>query len=199
MRIIRSAVRQVSRSRPGEAGRPADWPRLTKQAGTGEILRCLNVIVEESRRAVQQIKYSNLSAQHRPNTTGTDLRPALTTSTDFHATRSHRGGHLVCGTSQQCKPSSQASLPCAETGSGCAGAVCAPWTRSHRPSWRRLTDLHAIRTHPATFPHTRELRWCTKGHSSQGESATAGGAARLRQAGAFLLKGNPPGRYPLLG
>jgi len=37
-----------------------------------------------------QRESSNLSAQHRPHATGTDLRPALVTSTDFHATRAPR-------------------------------------------------------------------------------------------------------------
>jgi len=44
----------------------------------------------------------------------------------------------------------------------------------------------------------RELRCCNEGHGSQGELAAAGGVARLRQAGAFLLKSNPPARYPSL-
>jgi hypothetical protein len=38
-------------------------------------------------------KYSNLTAQHRPYTTGTVPRAAPTTSIDHCATRSHRGGH----------------------------------------------------------------------------------------------------------
>jgi hypothetical protein len=64
------------------------------------------------------------------------------------------------------------------------------------PSWWRLADLHAICTRPASLLHTRELRFYDKGHGSQGESAAAGGVAWLRQAGAFLLKSNPPERYP---
>ena len=61
-----------------------------------------------------------------------------------------------------------------------------------------VTDFHAICTSPASLLHTRELRCCNEGHGSQGESAAAGGVARLRQAGAFLLKSNPPARYPSL-
>src|ERR1700730_4044666 len=68
----------------------------------------------------------------------------------------------------------------------------------HQPSWWRLPDLHAICTRPASLLHTREMRCCNEGHARRRESAAAGGVARLRRAGASLLKSNLPERYPAL-
>ena len=95
-----------------------------------------------------------------------------------------------------CRPSSQASLPYAGTGYGRTGAVCPSWAGSRPAVLVAVADLHAICTRPASLLHTRELRFYDKGHGSQGESAAAGGVAWLRRAGAFLLKSNPPERYP---
>ena len=65
----------------------------------------------------------------------------------------------------------------------------------HPPLWWRLPDLHAICTRSASLLHIRELRCCDKGQGSQGRFGDVDGIARLRQAGAFLLKSKPSELY----